>query len=105
MLISYTLSLLLYLVYLLCCCRLCFVLSRSRDVEEKLSVLDAMIQDHQEGAKQSRRCRCAQVVEVVLTPMARHWMGVGDVPKAVYYLLETCAATIYLSNNLKVCVW
>ncbi|XP_062408009.1 adenylate cyclase type 10-like [Sardina pilchardus] len=71
------------------------------DVEETLAVLDAIIQDHQEGAKLSRWCQCAQVLEVVLTPMARHWIGVGDVPKAVYYLLETSAACIYLSYNLK----
>ena len=75
-----------------------------RDLVDTLARLDAIIQNHQEGAKQSKKCRCAQMVEVVLSPMARHWIGVGDVAKALYYLLEISAATLYLSNNVKVCV-
>ncbi|KAL2096533.1 hypothetical protein ACEWY4_008681 [Coilia grayii] len=70
-------------------------------VVDTLALLDDIIQSHQEGAKQSKKCRCAQVLEVVLNPMVRHWMGVGDVVKALYYLLEASAATIYLSKNLK----
>ncbi|XP_041919969.1 adenylate cyclase type 10-like isoform X3 [Alosa sapidissima] len=73
----------------------------SGDVEKTLAVLDAIIQDHQQGAKLSRWCCCDQVLEVVLIPMACHWIGVGDVPKALYYLLESSAACIYLSYNFR----
>ncbi|XP_030623566.1 adenylate cyclase type 10-like [Chanos chanos] len=49
----------------------------------------------------SRGCGCSQVVDSVLCPMVRHWMGVGDVQRTFYYLLEMAAASCYLSQNLK----
>ncbi|XP_063060987.1 adenylate cyclase type 10-like [Engraulis encrasicolus] len=77
------------------------MMSENTDVEDMLAALDDIIQEHQSGALQSKKCHCVRVVDVVLNPMARHWMGVGDVAKALYYLIETAAANIYLAKNLK----
>ncbi|KAM6945639.1 adenylate cyclase type 10-like [Aplochiton taeniatus] len=66
-----------------------------------LQTLDGMLKEDKHTGSRSRRCRCDHLVECVLSPLVRHWMGVGDVLKAFYYLLETAAAYSYLANNLK----
>ncbi|CAB1327890.1 unnamed protein product [Coregonus sp. 'balchen'] len=69
--------------------------------DEFLLKLDSRVDEYKTTVDRSRKCRCAQVMECVLCPMVRHCTGVGDVPKTFYYLLETAAASAFLSNNLK----
>ncbi|XP_015214518.2 adenylate cyclase type 10 [Lepisosteus oculatus] len=66
-----------------------------------LTKLDSKLDDCKVVEESCKHCRCAEIMECVLSPMVRHWMGVGDVPKTFYYLLETAAAASFLSNNLK----
>ncbi|XP_064420120.1 adenylate cyclase type 10 [Latimeria chalumnae] len=47
----------------------------------------------------SSNCECGEVINSVMSGLARHWMAVGNVEKAVYYLLETAAGALYLSNT------
>ncbi|KAK6483081.1 adenylate cyclase type 10-like [Huso huso] len=63
--------------------------------------LDDILAGSEQVAQTCRKCKCADIVECVLCPMVRHCMGVGDVPKTFYFLLETAAAATILSNNLK----
>ncbi|MGH0136665.1 UNVERIFIED_CONTAM: hypothetical protein FKN15_062128 [Acipenser sinensis] len=66
-----------------------------------LGKLDDILAGSEQVAQTCRKCKCADIVECVLCPMVRHCMGVGDVPKTFYFLLETAAAATILSNNLK----
>ncbi|XP_043550433.1 adenylate cyclase type 10-like [Chiloscyllium plagiosum] len=45
-------------------------------------------------------CECKQIMDSVYCPLVRHWMGAGNVTKTFFYLLETAAAALHLSNNL-----
>ncbi|XP_078535263.1 adenylate cyclase type 10 isoform X2 [Lissotriton helveticus] len=67
-----------------------------------LEQMDMMLQ-HQRAKNQEepKTCTCLHVQDSVVSALARHWLGVGDVPKTVYYLLETAAAALHLSNNYK----
>eukprot|EP00062_Callorhinchus_milii_P005656 gi/632946096/ref/XP_007888388.1/ PREDICTED: adenylate cyclase type 10 [Callorhinchus milii] len=47
-----------------------------------------------------KMCECKAILDAVFVPLVRHWMGAGHVSKAFFYLLETAAAALYLSNNL-----
>uniref|UniRef100_A0A8C8S0T7 Guanylate cyclase domain-containing protein n=1 Tax=Pelusios castaneus TaxID=367368 RepID=A0A8C8S0T7_9SAUR len=44
-------------------------------------------------------CECGKIVESVVSALAHHCMMVKDKPTAFYYLLESAAASLYLSNN------
>ncbi|XP_059503636.1 adenylate cyclase type 10-like [Stegostoma tigrinum] len=45
-------------------------------------------------------CECKPIMDSVYCSLVRHWMGAGNVVKTFFYLLETAAAALYLSNNL-----
>ncbi|KAI4900581.1 hypothetical protein NFI96_017263, partial [Prochilodus magdalenae] len=74
--------------------------SRS-DEQNFLTMVDSVVAEKRASIDSKRRCNCAELVEHVLIPLTRHLMGVGDVPRAFYYLLESAAACVYLSNYLK----
>ncbi|XP_074874611.1 adenylate cyclase type 10-like [Buteo buteo] len=44
-------------------------------------------------------CECRAIVESVLVPLARHYMAMGDAARAFYYLLESAAAYLHVSNS------
>ncbi|XP_069630019.1 adenylate cyclase type 10-like, partial [Haliaeetus albicilla] len=44
-------------------------------------------------------CECKAIVESVLVPLARHYMAMGDAARAFYYLLESAAAYLHVSNS------
>uniref|UniRef100_A0A8C0GS79 Guanylate cyclase domain-containing protein n=1 Tax=Chelonoidis abingdonii TaxID=106734 RepID=A0A8C0GS79_CHEAB len=47
-------------------------------------------------------CECGERVESVVSALARHCLMVNDRTRAFYYLLESAAASLYLSNNYMV---
>ncbi|XP_052632500.1 adenylate cyclase type 10-like, partial [Harpia harpyja] len=44
-------------------------------------------------------CECKAIVESVLVPLARHYVAMGDAARAFYYLLESAAAYLHVSNS------
>lgn len=47
-------------------------------------------------------CECKAIVESVLVPLARHYVAMGDAARAFYYLLESAAAYLHVSNSYMV---
>lgn len=43
-------------------------------------------------------CDCKGIVESVLVPLVHHYTTLGNAAKAFYYLLETAAAYLHVSN-------
>lgn len=51
-------------------------------------------------AKDSGRCcQCEAVAEAVLVPLAHHYTAMGNASQAFYYLLESAAAYLHVSNS------
>ncbi|XP_038605750.1 adenylate cyclase type 10-like [Tachyglossus aculeatus] len=44
-------------------------------------------------------CSCSDILESVLWPLAQHCMAIGDAASAFYYLLESAAASLDLSDH------
>ncbi|XP_062457160.1 adenylate cyclase type 10-like [Rhea pennata] len=44
-------------------------------------------------------CSCKAIVDLVLVPLAQHYMAVGNEARAFYYLLEGAAAYLHVSDN------
>ncbi|XP_078083827.1 adenylate cyclase type 10-like [Mustelus asterias] len=68
---------------------------------EFIEEMDAILKEC-EGNKTlyAKDCECKLIMDSVYCSLVRHWMGVGNVAKTFFYLLETAAAALYLSNNL-----
>ncbi|XP_038645596.1 adenylate cyclase type 10-like [Scyliorhinus canicula] len=68
---------------------------------EFIEKMDKILKDC-EGKYQlyAKDCECKPIMDSVYCSLVRHWMGAGNVAKTVFYLLETAAAALYLSNNL-----
>uniref|UniRef100_A0A8D1H990 Guanylate cyclase domain-containing protein n=1 Tax=Sus scrofa TaxID=9823 RepID=A0A8D1H990_PIG len=47
----------------------------------------------------TKPCRCREVLNLVLSPLTRHCLVIGENTCAFYYLLEAAAASLDLSNN------
>ncbi|KAM8805413.1 adenylate cyclase type 10-like [Eudromia elegans] len=47
----------------------------------------------------ARSCECKTIVDLVLVPLAQHHLALGNEARAVYYLLESAAAYLHVSNN------
>lgn len=43
-------------------------------------------------------CDCKGIVESVLVPLVHHYTTLGNAARAFYYLLETAAAYLHVSN-------
>ncbi|XP_066433886.1 adenylate cyclase type 10 [Eleutherodactylus coqui] len=44
-------------------------------------------------------CSCNKILEAVVSPLANHWIEVGNRAKSIYYLLESANAAMHISNN------
>ncbi|XP_062908670.1 adenylate cyclase type 10-like [Mobula hypostoma] len=68
---------------------------------EFIERIDNLIKDC-EGKESlyANNCDCNLILESVYCPLVRHWMGTGNVAKTFFYLLETSAAALHVSNNL-----
>ncbi|XP_066844000.1 adenylate cyclase type 10 isoform X2 [Anser cygnoides] len=53
--------------------------------------------EEKEGGECS--CKCEAIIESVLVPLARHYVAIGNAPRAFYYLLECAAAYLHVSNS------
>lgn len=47
-------------------------------------------------------CECKAIVESVLVPLTRHYLATGDAARAFFYLLESAAAYLHISNTYMV---
>ncbi|KYO44024.1 hypothetical protein Y1Q_0006489 [Alligator mississippiensis] len=70
--------------------------------EEFLDRVGKILEGHERGQVEVRNlapCECREAVESVVYALAHHYMMMDDRPMAFYYLLESAAASLYLSNN------
>ncbi|XP_014816193.1 PREDICTED: LOW QUALITY PROTEIN: adenylate cyclase type 10 [Calidris pugnax] len=51
------------------------------------------------NGKPNGDCSCQAIVESVLVPLARHCLAAGDAGRAFYYLLESAAGYLHVSNS------
>ncbi|XP_036442923.1 adenylate cyclase type 10-like [Colossoma macropomum] len=81
--------------------QICPMEENGNDEQNFLARMDSMVAERRASIDCTGSCSCAELVECVLIPLVRQWMGVGDVSKAFYCLLESAAACVYLSNYLR----
>ncbi|XP_050809746.1 adenylate cyclase type 10-like [Gopherus flavomarginatus] len=75
--------------------------------QEFLDRVDKMIKYHKRGKEEATNlapCECGERVESVVSALACHCLMVNDRTRAFYYLLESVAASLHLSNNYMNCV-
>ncbi|XP_078260626.1 adenylate cyclase type 10-like [Rhinoraja longicauda] len=71
------------------------------DDSEFIERIDKLLKDCEEYTYLfGKSCDCKPILESVYCPLVRHWMGTGNVAKTFFYLLETAAAALHVSNNL-----
>ena len=54
------------------------------------------------GMLTTKPCRCREVLKFVLSPLTQHCLVIGETACAFYYLLESAAASLDLSDNYMV---
>lgn len=47
-------------------------------------------------------CQCEEVLEMVIMPLAHHFVALGEKTKALYYFLEITSAYLILGDNYMV---
>ncbi|KAF4013372.1 hypothetical protein G4228_004835 [Cervus hanglu yarkandensis] len=55
------------------------------------------------GMLTTKPCHCREVLKRVLSPLTQHCLVIGETTCAFYYLLESAAASLDLSDNYMVC--
>ncbi|XP_037023402.2 adenylate cyclase type 10 [Artibeus jamaicensis] len=75
----------------------------SEKIREKiLSFFDVIItkmSPSQEDIIPLESCKCEEVLEVVVMPLANHFLALGENSKALYYFLETASQYLILKDN------
>ncbi|XP_006147101.1 adenylate cyclase type 10 [Tupaia chinensis] len=75
------------------------------EIQEKiLGFFDTVIsrvKASEENAVPSEPCQCEEILEMVLLPLAHHFLALGEDDKALYYLLEAAAAYMSWGDNYK----
>ncbi|XP_031291702.1 adenylate cyclase type 10 [Camelus dromedarius] len=61
------------------------VITRMRTSEEDITPLE--------------NCQCEEIVEIVIIPLAHHFLALGENNKALYYFLEIASAYLILGDN------
>nr|KAF6412629.1 adenylate cyclase 10 [Molossus molossus] len=73
------------------------------EIREKiLSFFDIIVtkmSPSQEDIVPLETCQCEEVLELVLMPLAYHFLALGENSKALYYFLETASAYLKLEDN------
>lgn len=81
-------------------------LDSSEEIKEKiLSFFDIIISKmspSQEDIIPLELCQCEEILEVVVMPLAYHFLALGENNKALYYFLETASAYLTLEDNYMV---
>ncbi|XP_012383078.2 adenylate cyclase type 10 [Dasypus novemcinctus] len=44
-------------------------------------------------------CQCEEILEIVILPLAQHFVALGEKTKALYYFLEIASAYLFLGDN------
>lgn len=47
-------------------------------------------------------CQCEEILEIVIMPLAHHFLALGENNKALYYFLELVSAYLVLGDNYMV---
>lgn len=73
--------------------------------EKILSFLDVVItkmSPSQEDIIPLESCQCEEILEVVVMPLAHHFLALGKNSKALYYFLETASEYLFMRDNYMV---
>nr|XP_044614274.1 adenylate cyclase type 10 isoform X6 [Equus asinus] len=75
----------------------------SEEIREKiLSFLDIIIlkmKTSEEDIIPLESCQCEEILEIVIIPLANHFLALGENNKALYYFLEIASAHLLLGDN------
>ncbi|XP_077012997.1 adenylate cyclase type 10 isoform X2 [Tamandua tetradactyla] len=78
------------------------VLSSGEMKEKILSFFDVIItkmKTSEEDILPLESCQCEEILEIVILPLAHHFMALGENNKALYYFLEIASAYLFLGDN------
>nr|XP_044991917.1 adenylate cyclase type 10 isoform X2 [Jaculus jaculus] len=79
------------------------------EVRDKILVFfDAIIskmKTTQEDILPVEPCQCADILQMVILPLAQHFLALGENNKALYYFLEIAAAYLIMSDNYKAYIY
>lgn len=81
-------------------------LDSPEEIREKiLSFFDIVItkmRTSEEDIIPLESCQCEEIVEMVIMPLAHHFLALGENNKALYYFLEITSAYLILGDNYMV---
>ncbi|XP_037681356.1 adenylate cyclase type 10 [Choloepus didactylus] len=78
------------------------VLSSGEMKEKILGFFDIIItkmRTSEEDIIPLESCQCEEILEIVILPLAHHFMALGENNKALYYFLEIASAYLFLGDN------
>ena len=78
----------------------------SEEIREKiLSFFDIIItkmKTSEDDVIPLESCQCEEILEIVIMPLAHHFLALGENNKALYYFLELVSAYLVLDDNYMV---
>lgn len=87
-----------------------FIFSPQRTEEEFLNQVNRKLSQTspEKDMLTTKPCHCEDILQLVLSPLTKHCLVIGETTCAFYYLLEAAAASLDLSDNYmvsKLCSW
>lgn len=81
-----------------------FIFSPQRTEEEFLDQVNRKLAQTspEKDMLTTKPCHCEEILKLVLSPLTRHCLVIGEATCAFYYLLEAAAASLDLSDNYMV---
>ncbi|XP_054977953.1 adenylate cyclase type 10 [Sorex araneus] len=76
-------------------------MSLQKAQEKTLQYFDAVIDKMKtsEDMTPLESCQCEETLEIVVQPLAQHFLALGENNKALYYFLEVAAAYVFLGDH------
>ena len=92
---------------LYCIYKLLFLhLDSSEEIREKilrfLDIIITKMRTPEEDIIPLESCQCEEILELVIMPLAHHFLALGENNKALYYFLEISSAYLILGDNYMV---
>jgi hypothetical protein len=96
----------LYYIYYLLIFSLFLHLNSPQEIREKIlgffDIIIAKLRTSQEDITPLESCQCEEILEMVVLPLAQHFLALGEKNKALYYFLEIASAYVILHDNYMV---
>uniref|UniRef100_A0A8C0WML7 Adenylate cyclase type 10 n=1 Tax=Castor canadensis TaxID=51338 RepID=A0A8C0WML7_CASCN len=74
-----------------------------QEIREKIlgffDIIIAKLRTSQEDITPLESCQCEEILEMVVLPLAQHFLALGEKNKALYYFLEIASAYVILHDN------